>query len=353
MSDEPCTRIFLFSHLRTRSNLFMRLLETHPKVIAKLYPFKDAFMNGPECQNAISTKQGRATAIGKSMKEFEETFAHTTFQAGLDAMEKTIAEAESEIAVIKEHTCFMLDSNIINGNVYCDREDKPRPVIIDHRLDIQRYENKENSVPHHVQRTEFPLPNPTLLPDRIISTLQPVIIIRHPSYTFPSALRASSSYGANVFDPDFAIIASFRWQRVVFDFYREYCERGRKLSCGRGRWPVVVDGDKLINDTKGQMTKFCQVVGLEESDIRYSWDPHYVKRNAVWDAFTKIAEESTGVIKTSVRIGFLLVALDSSLDVEEHMKKWTEEWDERVAQQLKKAVEASMEDYEYLLKYSI
>ncbi|KAJ3987638.1 hypothetical protein F5890DRAFT_732367 [Lentinula detonsa] len=347
MSDEPCTRIFLFSHLRTRSNLFMRLLETHPKVIAKLYPFKDAFMNGPECQNAISTKQGRATAIGKSMEEFEETFAHTTFQAGLDAMEKTIAEAESEgkIAVIKEHTCFMLDSNIINGNVYCDREDKPRPVIIDHRLDIQRYENKENGVPHHVQRTEFPLPNPTLLPDRIISTLQPVIIIRHPSYTFPSALRASSSYGANVFDPDFAIIASFRWQRVVFDFYREYCERGRKLSCGRGRWPVVVDGDKLINDTKGQMTKFCQVVGLEESDIRYSWDPHYVKRNAVWDAFTKIAEESTGVIKTSESV--------QPLNMIEARKKWESEWDTNVARKLMELVELAMDDYNFLLRHSL
>ncbi|KAJ3936093.1 MAG: hypothetical protein NXY57DRAFT_308188 [Lentinula lateritia] len=97
MSDEPCTRIFLFSHLRTRSNLFMRLLETHPKVLDRLYPFKDAFMNGPECQNALSTKKGRAAAIGKSMKEFEETFANTTFQAGLDVMEKTIAQAESEV----------------------------------------------------------------------------------------------------------------------------------------------------------------------------------------------------------------------------------------------------------------
>ncbi|KAJ3854580.1 hypothetical protein EV368DRAFT_80448 [Lentinula lateritia] len=300
-------------------------------------------MNGPECQNALSTKKGRATAIGKSMKEFEETFANTTFQAGLDIMEKTIAQAESEgkIAVIKEHTCFILDSNTLNSHVDCRREAKPRPVIIDHQFDIRTYEDKEKSV----QYRELPLRNPTLLPDRMIATLQPVIIIRHPFYTFPSALRASSSYGANVLDPDFAIIATFRWQRLVFDFYQEYCEREPKLSSGRGNWPIVIDGDKLISDTKGQMTRFCEIVGLKESDIRYSWDPHYVKRNAVWDAFTKVAEESTGVIKTSDAI--------QPPDITEARKRWESEWDADVAQKLVEFVELAMDDYNHLLHHSI
>ncbi|KAJ4479041.1 hypothetical protein J3R30DRAFT_3881538 [Lentinula aciculospora] len=346
MSDTHCTRIFLFSHLRTRSNLFMRLLETHPRVTDRVYPFKDAFMNGPECQNALSTKKGRARAVGKSMEEFEETFANTTFQAGLDAMEKTIIQAESEgkIAVIKEHTCFMLDSKTLNRNVCCHREEKPRPVIVDHQLDTQTRKDKENGVPH-VNCTEIPLPNPTLLPSRLITTLQPVIIIRHPSYTFPSALRASSSYGANVFDPDFAIIATFRWQRLVFDFYREYCEREHKIYSGRGYWPIVVDGDKLINNTKDQMSKICEMVGLEEAGIRYTWDPHYVKRNAVWDAFTKVAEESTGVIKSSESI--------RPPNMVEARKKWENEWDKDVAQKLVEFVELAMDDYNYLLRHSI
>ncbi|KAJ3719323.1 hypothetical protein C8R42DRAFT_673442 [Lentinula raphanica] len=351
MSDEPCTRIFLFSHLRTRSNLFMRLLETHPKVMLRLYPFKDAFMNGPECQNAFATKQGRATAIGKSMEEFEEAFASTTFQAGLDAMEKTIAQAEAEgkVAVIKEHTCFLLDSNTLNSNVRCSREEKPRPVIVDHQIDIRGRHGLNGHANgflkgEHIHRP-LPKPNPTLLPDRILPTLQPVLIIRHPSYTFPSALRASSSYGANVYDPDFAIIASFRWQRLVFDYYRDLYDRERKSSCKRGRWPIVVDGDKLMVDTRDQMTKFCEMVGLEESGIQYSWDPHYVQRNAVWDAFTKVAEESTGVIKTSECI--------HPPDLAESRKKWASEWNGDVAQKLAELVELAMDDYNFLLCHSI
>ena len=35
------------------------------------------------------------------------------------------------------------------------------------------------------------------------------------------------------------------------------------------------------------------------------------------------------------------------------MRKWIEEWDEKVAQQVREAVEASIEDYEYLLQLSI
>lgn len=104
---------------------------------------------------------------------------------------------------------------------------------------------------------------------------------------------------------------------MIFDFYCGYYKsefesdsdeyrierehkncRERPQIRRRRNWPIVVDGDSLLNDTEGQMTTFCEMVGMDASKIQYSWDPHYVKRNAVWDAFTKVAEESTGVIKT-------------------------------------------------------
>lgn len=94
----PPTHIFLYSHLRTRSNLFMRLLQTHPMIKQKLYPFKDAYMNGPECQTSAKMKQGRAEGVGmKSLEEFEEAFKGMTFQKGLDDVEETIASAECEV----------------------------------------------------------------------------------------------------------------------------------------------------------------------------------------------------------------------------------------------------------------
>jgi len=320
----------------------MRLLETHPIVMEKLYPFKDAFMNGPECQNATSTKRGRAMGIGKSLEEFEEAFASTTFQAGLDAMEKTLAQAEYEgkTAVIKEHTCFMLDSSTLNSNISCKREEKPRPVIVDHQLD--QIDTGIGNNLRLVERVEFPAPNPTLLPDRLTVTLIPVLMIRHPAYTFPSALRASSSFGAKVFDPDFSIIATYRWQRIVFDFYRGYYDKEYKDCPRRRHWPIVVDGDSLVNDTKGQMTRFCELVGLESSKIQYSWDPHYVKRDAVWDAFTKVAEESSGVIKASTI---------KPPNLAEEIEKWEKEWDAAIAQKLKEFVELAMDDYDYLSQH--
>ncbi|KAJ3736173.1 hypothetical protein DFJ43DRAFT_1053905 [Lentinula guzmanii] len=194
----------------------------------------------------------------------------------------------------------------MNTIVTPPRREVPRPVMVDHKLDVVGSEAAD---------IQLPIPNPTLLPDRIIASMSPVLIIRHPIFTFTSYMRAATVFGGTAFDSEFQLMATYRWQRIIYDFYREYYDKAD--SEWKKDWPIVVDGDKLVEDTKGQMQKFC--------------------------ALTCICWHDQGVT----------FAKDSSLDVEEHMKKWTEEWDERVAQQLKKAVEASMEDYEYLLKYSI
>ncbi|KIK64795.1 hypothetical protein GYMLUDRAFT_39757 [Collybiopsis luxurians FD-317 M1] len=348
--------IFLFAHLRTRSNLFMRLLETHPGVRYRLYPFRDAFQSGPECQNELKTKQGRATGIGKSLEEYEQTFAHITFQAGLDALEELLAQAEHEgkVGIIKEHSCFMMDSRTLNSNIGCQRESKPRPRLVDHQLDLQHPD--ENSEEHETAKgfptrclAELPLPNPTFLPDRLAISFIPVFMIRHPAYAFPSALRASASYGAKVFDADFAILATYRFQRMVFEFYRRYYDERYQDSDPRLRnWPIVVDGDRLVNSTRDHMIKFCELVGpigLEESQIQYSWDAHRVKRNAVQEAFLGVVEESTGIIKNSEAI--------KPPNLEQETKKWEKEWDIDVARKMRELVDIAIPDYEILLQHSI
>jgi hypothetical protein len=243
--------------------------------------------------------------------------------------------------VVKEHTCYLLESSILNTNVCCAREERPRPVLVDHHLDIQSTFDSELEA----SLTQLPISNPTLLPDRLAVTFIPVFMIRHPAYTFPSALRASSSYGAKVFDPDFAVIATYRWQRIVFDFYRGLYEKKFKGSPQRRNWPVVVEGDRLVNDTKNLMTKFCEMVGLEESQIQYSWDSRYSQRNAIWDAFVKVAEESTGVIKNPEPI--------RPPDLAQEIKRWESEWDTDVAEKLREFVELAMDDYNHLLRHSL
>ncbi|KAE9407254.1 hypothetical protein BT96DRAFT_986861 [Gymnopus androsaceus JB14] len=333
-SSQAHTRIFLYSHPRTRSNLFMKLMETHPEVINKHYPFMFAFLDGPDASE--ETRVNRVKASGLTKEEYNKKYKDVTYQTGLDDMEKLFAKASAEgkICVIKEHTYYMLEPKLIKANISCPHHEMPRPAMVDNKFDVVG-SGKDVDI-------NFPIPNPSLLPDRIVASVSPVIIIRHPMFTFPSYVRASSIFGATVFDTEFMIMATCRWQRMVYDFYRAYYNNIDPE--GKKDWPVVIDGDKLVQDTQGQMKKFCALTGMDESLVRYSWDASNVKLDKILHAFIGTIAESTCVIR----------GLDASnTTLEEEVKKWTEEWDENVAQKIKMEVESSMEDYEHLLKFSI
>ncbi|KAE9384094.1 hypothetical protein BT96DRAFT_789956, partial [Gymnopus androsaceus JB14] len=114
------------------------------------------------------------------------------------------------------------------------------------------------------------------LPDRIIASVSPIILIRHPAYTFHSLVRASAAVECNVLDPQFLMFSTFRWQRIVYEFYRSYYSGlgGAKQSepTNMEGWQIVVDGDKLMEDPQGQMKKICELIGMDESLIQYSWN---------------------------------------------------------------------------------
>ncbi|KAE9407255.1 hypothetical protein BT96DRAFT_914834 [Gymnopus androsaceus JB14] len=333
-SSQAHNRIFLYSHPRTRSNLFMKLLETHPEVINKQYPFMFAFLDGPDAP--VERRANRVKASGLTNEEYDKKYKDVTYQSGLDEMEKLFAKANAEgkICVIKEHTYHMFESMLINANICHPRDEMPRPVMVDNKFDVVGSEEDVD--------ISFPIPNPSMVPDRIVASVSPVIIIRHPMFTFPSFVRATSVFGATVFDTEFAIMSTYHWQRMMYDFYRAYYDKIDPK--GKKDWPVVIDGDKLAQDTQGQMKKFCALAGMDESLVRYSWDAANVKLDKVLHAFVGTMAESTGVIR----------GLDASnTTLEEEVKKWTKEWDEKTAQKMKEAVENSMEDYEYLLKVAI
>ncbi|KAF9067687.1 hypothetical protein BDP27DRAFT_1225558, partial [Rhodocollybia butyracea] len=202
----------------------------------------------------------------------------------------------------------------------------PRPALVDHRFDV--VDSKEAEV-------KLPIPNPTLLPDRILAFSLPVIIIRHPVFTYPSYERAASVYATTVFDMEFSVMTSYKWSRIMYDFHRSYYEKTDPE--GMKDWPIIVDGDRLVEDTKGQMKKFCDIAGLDESEIQYSWEAAVLETDKKpLSSFLRTIKESTGVIKGLVNL-------------ELQVKKWAEEWDEKVAQRMKEAVESAMDDYDYLL----
>jgi len=248
-------------------------------------------------------------------------------------MEKLFAKANAEVRS-QGYFSYILESKLINANISHPRLETPRPAMLDNKFDMVGSEEEVD--------ISFPIPNPSLLPDRIIASVSPVIIIRHPMFTFPSFVRANSVFGGSVYDAGFAVAATYHWQRMIHHFYRAYYNKIDPE--GKKDWPVVIDGDKLVQDTQGQMKKFCALTGMDESLVRYSWDASKAKLDKGHQAFVGTIEQSTGVIR----------GLDaSSTTLEEEVKKWSEEWDEKAAQKMKEAVESSMEDYEYLLKFSI
>lgn len=204
--------------------------------------------------------------------------------------------------MIKEHSVDLFDSKFIKSQVETVCVEVPRPVIIDRMLDV------DNTQPQPEMDFSFPIPNPILLPDRIVASLSPIIIIRHPAYAFPSAIRSEGPLGSGTFDPDFPINATFRWQRVIYDFYREYYSSNSETLKGRNDWPIVIDGDKLIKDPEGQMRKVCSLIGMDESLIRYSWnvgdDPELHEGPMMKDmpSFMGVLATSTGVMRELVSL---------------------------------------------------
>ncbi|KAF9067688.1 hypothetical protein BDP27DRAFT_1364740 [Rhodocollybia butyracea] len=282
-----------------------------------------AFLHGRESQWPADELARRTRGLGMTPEEHDKKWEKVTYQAGLDSMEKMIAKTKEEgnIALIKEHSAHLFDAQFLSSGLGVPSFEAPRPALVDHRFDV--VDSKEAEV-------KLPIPNPTLLPDRILASSLPVIMIRHPVFTYPSYERAASVYTTTVFDLEFTVMTSYKWSRIMYDFYRSYYEKTDPEGKMKD-WPIVVDGDRLVEDTKGQMKKFCDIARLDESDIQYSWEVAGLGTDEkALISFLRTIKESTGVIKGPV-------------------KKWTEEWDEKVAQRMKEAVESAMDDYNYLL----
>lgn len=252
-----------------------------------------------------------------NLKEFsEETYQHA-FEEFNNLLQK--AEKGQQIPLIKEHIFYMMDAqttyDCLGQSVSSSRR---KPGVV-------------------TAGNESPSTNLTLFSDEFLLSFMPVFIIRHPARAFPSSLRAHNrSTGGNVFDVDFPANATFKLSRILLDWYKAHSSKP----------PIVIDGDRIVNDTERQMKQLCERFGIDEGRIQYSWDSKedhgYGK---VWDAYYEGITGSTGVVRTKETMELPVL--------EEEVKKWKEEWNEAVALKLKEFVESAMDDYEYLLKFSI
>ncbi|KAL0066056.1 hypothetical protein AAF712_006884 [Marasmius tenuissimus] len=316
MSTEQSRRIWLFSHPRTTSNLFMRLMEGHPNVTQTQYLFFASYFLGTDRQAAGDREDY------KFMPAFP-VWEQKNYQNSIDATQKWIKEVEEKgnIPLIMDHAMMLTPPTVPRTSM------PEKPKIVDSKLDGANADR------------ELPVPNPTFFPDRFALTLTPIFTIRHPALVLPSylkALSAEASFVEKVFAEETATSTSFKNQIQVFDFYK---------ALNNGAAPIVIDGERLVKNTQEVMGKVCERLGLDETNIKYEWESKNVKMPKTLDAFTGKVLRSTGVIQDAM--------YDKPIDIDEQKKKWEEEWGQEVANRMEELVRLSMKEYEYLLQYSL
>jgi hypothetical protein len=82
---------------------------------------------------------------------------------------------------------------------------------------------------------------------------------------------------------------NYRSSRLLFEYYRS-------IYSGSDTWPIVVDGDDLVSNTKSTVDKLCKAIGIDESLIKYEWDKKETDKGPVDRVFRGKLLDSTGVI---------------------------------------------------------
>jgi hypothetical protein len=215
-----------------------------------------------------------------------------------------------------------MDSGLVQNILKNHREVAPKPVIVDHMLDLPPDRrnpgglNKHSISPH--SESEPSACNPTVIPDRFMNTFVPIFIIRHPVRQIESLYRTTTrGYGLSVTDPDFELTTSYKPSRLIYDYYastygqivspfESSSQKGMSedntsnlLSGELGRpWPIVIDGDDLIADAERIVNKFCKLTGLDPSGVIYTWPKgewHDQGQPSIEEAFFGTLSKSEGI----------------------------------------------------------
>ncbi|KAL8635007.1 MAG: hypothetical protein Q9228_007461 [Teloschistes exilis] len=326
-------RIWHCTHPRTASNLLAKQFENHPQLALKGYTFFDAHLFGPE-----SAREWKATSDkpGADKATYQNSF--NELQQFLERIEQ-----EGKSVFIKEHISFILDparkaasSPLSNG-----RLPQPCPRVVDETV---------QSIDGQTLVTERT--NPSVLPDSFMRTLSPIIQIRHPVLSVSSRYRASckSRGPPDIFAVEYLLQDLYAAPRMVFDWYSEHVYPNRKLIArGAQSWPLVLDGEDLVNDNERVISAICTLANLDIQGVTNEWQPVSEdlksKQPVNVQTYLSTIQNSSGVIKSGYKEG--------NLSIDKEAEKWTGEFGSEVANRLKEIAEAAMVDYTYLTQYRI
>jgi len=346
MSNPPKPlRLFLFSHPRTNSHLFMKLLGSHPAISPKAHPFAL-----PQRLSVESLWKDADEHVFKPMfTQFKEYAGRElTWQTEFDQLLSWFKDCEDEkkIALVDEHAHYCWEIMDPYRSAATEYRPTMKIVVTDTRLDLPLDLVNEETPTGPIGP---PISNPTCFPDQIWRSFSPIFIIRHPARTVSSYFRGmkklaptiSPESERNHFDLD------YRWPKILFDAYRDLYQNHLDPDVLKTwPYPIVVDGTDIVNDPENVMTKLCDIIGIDPSGISYKWDPDMTSGGPIMDIFLGTLRGSSGVIKSDK-------PLDDDPDIEEEGKKWKEEFGEHTGGIMIKLAQSIMPDYKYLWQFRL
>ena len=311
--------LFVFDTPRSCSNLFGKLLSTHPRLYHVQRPYLLAASRGPERINAGVSAATQQRFVAKRKEVPEEITERWEKMTYADANAKLTAEVESaqsqgKIAVAQEHAALCMMPDVVHAHL----------------------NNPETNCSAPVQT------NPTVLRNDLMRRCVPIVLMRHPALSVPSCYRMHRKENMlNIDDGAFQWWISLRWIRLVHEYFGplagcNQCTDGKGL-----RRPIVIDANDVVHDTTNTMVKLCSAVGIDPDGIQQTWQSSEngeIPEGAI-RSFREPFLRSTGVARNG---GNVKVDLDSAT------REWSDEFGNHIAEVIRSKVDAEMETYWHL-----
>lgn len=241
-------RLMLFDNMRTTSQAFYKLWQSHPQLAwgRSYHGFAGHQQYGPD---RVSLKLRHSNAMDEAIEEIwikpfmEDKDIQKVYPPVLEMAQQKFerdiqgSEADGRIFFGKEHIMFLTKQDVILSTLRRENKDTVFPPVSD---------------------------NPTDIPENLLKTLTPIITIRHPLLMIDSLFRTTHELTKMVpEDEDFEYESTLKWSRIMHGYFVDQL----------GTEPIVLDSEDFIYNTSTVTDKLCAIWRLDPDGVKDTWDP--------------------------------------------------------------------------------
>ncbi|KAK3674863.1 hypothetical protein LTR78_005207 [Recurvomyces mirabilis] len=270
----------------------------------------------------------------------------TALSAGITKWREALSDAEDTVSPTTEDSTHSAQLTEQQGKTL---------FLKDHILNsshgreiLQIQYNYKSPSPHQDPTDPYPfLPagaNPTRIPDDLLLALGtvPILLIRHPLCTIPSAMRVLQRMGLphGGGRTNFRAVTSQDHTRVMYDFYRAHYNPSQAVM------PLIVDYDDIAT-SQPFVRHLCTLLGLDPTEAKFSWPALTAEGKREMHPSYYISQtrlkESSGVMPE-------LATRNRDLEGERKgwVKGWWREFGREDVEMMEEMVGLAMPNYEWL-----